>query len=88
MSISAASPGEHRPGQPADANALSPAVLRVEPTPPGSSEGLKYFRIQFSYAGATKYLRLTGWSEASALAEFRRHFPEAAPERIEFLGIV
>ena len=61
---------------------------QAEAKPPGQLDGLKYFRIQFTYAGATKYLRLTGWSEAAALAEFRRYFPEQQPELIEFLGIV
>lgn len=73
MSISA-----DRGGEPRSVNATG--------APPAG--GLKYFRIQFHYGGATKYLRLTGWSEAAALAEFRRHFPEAPPERIEFLGLV
>lgn len=84
MSISAAAHGDR--AQPTDPETGVAAVLQAGPA--AGLEGLKYFRIQFSYAGATKYLRLTGWSEASALAEFRRHFPEAVPERIEFLGIV
>lgn len=48
--------------------------------------GLKYFSVRFSYRGASRSLRLTGWSEQSVLKEFCEHFPEATPEFIECLG--
>ncbi len=51
-----------------------------------ASHGLKYYSLHFRYRGNGRSLRLIGWSEASVMREFRERFPEAQPERIEYLG--